>query len=459
MTVKGKFSLMNGLAVLFTALAVAASIFFVFFQDEMDDTQSAVEMMADSLKQEFATDIREIKRAGVTEASFPELRSPDRQAVEEELALMFQQADDLYENLFILDRQGTMTAIYPPSPSLLGTDFSDRAYFKGVMATGKLQMSSVVKSRNTGNPIFVIAHPMRDEAGQIVGLFGQAVRFSVLQGRISEVTVGKTGFATIFDAEGKLIAHKDDEMVLSGKHTPPAVWEAAKSGNLHVFEFTNLYGEVSLGTVRPIEGTPWYLAVVVPKAEMLQGFISAAVWAAMITGAILIGFTAFLWWQIGKQLSPLEQMAGAARQAGEGDLTRRLEHDAKDEFGQLAGAFNSMQENLRRLIQQVAGNAAQLAAASEEMTANAHESADAAGQVAQSISQVAVAADDQDKIFTGALEKIAHQVEQVHQVVEDAKGHHRPSDGSGESDGGGQDRYAANRRDDGDNCCGKPQGL
>lgn len=68
---------------------------------------------------------------------------------------------------------------------------------------------------------------------------------------------------------------------------------------------------------------------------------------------------------------------------------------SRDEIGQVAQAVGVVQANLRTLLKQFAQSAENMAAASEELTASASQSAQAANQVAASIAQVAQGSEKQ----------------------------------------------------------------
>ncbi|MFQ5735929.1 MAG: methyl-accepting chemotaxis protein [Thermodesulfobacteriota bacterium] len=58
---------------------------------------------------------------------------------------------------------------------------------------------------------------------------------------------------------------------------------------------------------------------------------------------------------------------------GDGDLTKRLNIESRDEIGLLAAGFNSFVENLRKIIARVAGFSTQVASAAEELSAACEE--------------------------------------------------------------------------------------
>ncbi|GAA0459448.1 methyl-accepting chemotaxis protein [Alkalibacillus silvisoli] len=78
-----------------------------------------------------------------------------------------------------------------------------------------------------------------------------------------------------------------------------------------------------------------------------------------------------------------------------GDLTRRIEVNSKDEFGELAAQYNQMLDQMHGLIKQVVESSQQVAASSQQLNANADETSRAAEQIANSIQQVSQGNEEQ----------------------------------------------------------------
>ncbi len=81
-----------------------------------------------------------------------------------------------------------------------------------------------------------------------------------------------------------------------------------------------------------------------------------------------------------------------------GDFSKNIEPAflaRKDEFGEMAAAFDKLTRQMRGLMRTIASSAEQVAASSEQLTASAHQSAEASNNVAGSIMQVAHGAEKQ----------------------------------------------------------------
>lgn len=94
----------------------------------------------------------------------------------------------------------------------------------------------------------------------------------------------------------------------------------------------------------------------------------------------------------------------------EGNLAiEPLDFEDKDEIGKLGIAINRMLESLRDIVYAVSENSRQVAASSEELSASAEESAQAANQVAMNITEVSQGVENQAK----TSEEISIVIEQV----------------------------------------------
>jgi len=79
---------------------------------------------------------------------------------------------------------------------------------------------------------------------------------------------------------------------------------------------------------------------------------------------------------------------------GEGDLTARLTHSAKDELGSLCALFNMFIKKMQGIIESVAQNTVQVASAAHQLYVNAEHTATGAEEVASQASTVATASEE-----------------------------------------------------------------
>lgn len=198
---------------------------------------------------------------------------------------------EYYEDIHLSDESGVAVASSNPE-SVDKLNVTDRAYFQQAMA-GKTVVSEVLKSRTTGNPIVVIATPIRS------GEKPQGVLYSVLDLNwfsskyISRIKLLKTGYAFLFDEKGVFIAHPDKNKILQTKITD-FDWgkevEKLKTGSAS-YTFEGLHKEATFKT-SPTLG--WGCMVTAPEAEIeasayrLGKFILVIGLAALFAGVVVM---------------------------------------------------------------------------------------------------------------------------------------------------------------------------
>ena len=128
-----------------------------------------------------------------------------------------------------------------------------------------------------------------------------------------------------------------------------------------------------------------------------------------ITGIIIVAvFAAFatvlLAWLLTRSIvTPLNRAVRAAQTIAEGNLSKTIEVDGKDEPARLLGALASMQASLRKTIEQIAGSATQLGTAAEELSAVTQDASRGLQQQNNEIEQAATAVNE----MTAAVEEVA----------------------------------------------------
>lgn len=85
---------------------------------------------------------------------------------------------------------------------------------------------------------------------------------------------------------------------------------------------------------------------------------------------------------------------------GEGDLTKRLEIDSRDEMGKLASGFNLFLGNLQTMVREISENAGQLAEASETLSALSRRMSAGSDEASEKARSVAGAAEEMNSNMT-----------------------------------------------------------
>jgi methyl-accepting chemotaxis protein len=130
---------------------------------------------------------------------------------------------------------------------------------------------------------------------------------------------------------------------------------------------------------------------------------------------VLISLVSLIYFR--RVIAPIPLISGSLRRIAKGDLTgNQVDVKRADEVGVLSDATNEMASQLKHLIANVAETSEHVAAASQELTASADETAQATNQIAISIQDVAGGADKQmtsTREGAHAMEGIAASIQHV----------------------------------------------
>jgi len=128
---------------------------------------------------------------------------------------------------------------------------------------------------------------------------------------------------------------------------------------------------------------------------------------------IMIGITK----PLARMLHMLEDIA-----EGEGDLTRRLDVDRKDELGEVSFWFNRFVDNVHGIVSQLAGNALQVSASCDELNSTAEQIATAAEEVACQAGTVATASEEMSATSNDISNNCAQAATSSNRASDTAKG-------------------------------------
>lgn len=120
-------------------------------------------------------------------------------------------------------------------------------------------------------------------------------------------------------------------------------------------------------------------------------------------------------------INPIKAIETLMAKAENGNLTVQGKYRSADEIGALTSSFNSMVSRFRELLRQVNNTSEQVAASSEELTASAEESKRASGEIAQTIQDVALGADQQVEETKDGKEIIEEMASNIELIVSNTR--------------------------------------
>lgn len=262
-----------------------------------------------------------------------------------------------------------------PTITVDGYDPRVRSWYKGAMANQGSFLTTPFTSKSTGDYVVTLAEPVRRN-GKIVGVVGGNLTLDTLTQNVNELDVPGDGYAVLIDKSDQLVAHPDPDWQRKPGSEFSQLFELqtletlVAEDELHEAEIN---GEDSLLFAVDIPGTNWVLVLIMDEATLMSP-VREQLFTQLGTATVIVVVALVILLMLFKVL--FRGLEGITRSldeiaSGDGDLTKRLRVDSRDEIGQLAGSFN-------RFVEQLHGIISRLSHASGELMEQAGQSASSA---------------------------------------------------------------------------------
>jgi len=351
---------------------------------------------------------------------------------QKELSIATQQRNPFIDLVFIQNEAGMQTA---RSSGNLG-DRSQRWWFKKIMKNPQPFVSKSYYSLKGNIAVTSVFLPVSDRSETLKGILGIDIKLDSLQNVVEQFSTD-TAYAFIIDGKGTLVAHPDKEKVSqlynfvsldktvlvkdsSGKvaldekgkrltkkqkfDISPELSEITReaiNGNSGFRLYQNIGGESVFSHYRHIKlpgiSDGWAMITIEKESDasylknetsFVNNMLSAG--AILLIIVLVMLFATNLVGKINNVAKSLNELS-----QGEGDLTKRLTIETKDEVGSLSEFFNVFMAKLQAIIKDVQSNSdvvayssAELASTSKAITDNMNEQAMQIANVAQATEQM-----------------------------------------------------------------------
>lgn len=260
----------------------------------------------------------------------------------------------LFEYLMLANAEGVVYMIEPQRlhKALSRKDLAFASWYKKLIESGRTVTSDLHISTATQRPTVVVATPVRDRRGRIIGIWAGGINLTTLShiGIPEELPVGTSNrYGQVTDSRGLIIAHQGNLQYVREQtdfSSVPVIQAALRRETGTMQYISPIDGRDKLGAYMPLSDTGWSVTYVEPLSVALSpvyaltrniGWIGALAVIVMGLGGVVIAR---------QVIKPLERLKNGAVTIGAGDLTQRIEKAGTDEIGDLAAEFNRMAESL-----------------------------------------------------------------------------------------------------------------
>lgn len=254
-----------------------------------------------------------------------------------------------YEAIAVADSSGHIAADSTGRVTA-DIDVAELPFFQASMA-GEQNISTVSVSPVSGNPIFTISTPVVVD-GEIAGvLFAVVDIHSFTEEFINPITVGETGYTFLYDGDGQILAHPNEEYILEINLNDQEWSQEMMTDESGEIDFrgdeADLYIHYSHDPT-----TGWGIATVMDHVEIhgpvrrlqLQ-LLYIAVPGVILVAAVVLVIASRL-------MKPLRGLSDAMRgiAGGDADLTVSLVERGHNEITYLSKDFNAFIAGLAQII-------------------------------------------------------------------------------------------------------------
>lgn len=251
---------------------------------------------------------------------------------------------------FITDANGDVLASVPLSIPRNGVNYADRAYFAAAMK-GETSISKPLFGKVLGTPVFVMASPIRDRQGKVIGVIGGVTNTAQPSffDPLSRHHYGKSGDYVLISPHHNLVfASTDQRLVMRETTRSDPLFLRFMSGYEGSGVSVNSFGVEVQSSAKAIPSAKWFLMAELPTKEAFASIAlmrQRTAWAALLFSIIVSGFVFLI---IRHQLRPmLEVTRKLSKLQASDSFPNALIGTRDDEIGALIAAFNRLLQVLR----------------------------------------------------------------------------------------------------------------
>lgn len=276
------------------------------------------------------------------------IKSMDWDTVEPYLREELNRKDNIYYFFGLADKEGNYNTTMERNPG----NVSHREYFQKAMK-GEVLVTGPVISQSTGKDIFSIIAPVKNDAGEVIGMLGGAITLDNLYKFIEDFKVDhRDSYSYIFDKNGLIITHPDPSIILNeniisdlnitDEFTGKRIDELFRTQENGVMKY-EFRGVNSYGYFHGIPNTDgWRIMTKIPQEYLtlpirdINRMLILVGLLGVVLSALLSGFTA-------KTISsPIIKLKDFIIETTQKNFIKKAAVESNDEVGTLTESFNHM---------------------------------------------------------------------------------------------------------------------
>ena len=285
--------LFGGILILLVPMIIVGAVTFIKSSRALEDVSKLqfvqiAKSLSGMVRSQLEKDLKIIDSIANDPLVVKEVLSGEYVITPQILTNLYQLVSTGYEDVAVFDTEGIVRA-EGVDANRIGISISDRDYYQAARS-GKASVGTMVYSKATNRPVFIICAPIISSEGKFLGGVIGVVKADFLMRYISSIKLGRTGYCFMIDRKGMVIAHPQEENILATDfHKEAGLEELADkmtSQQTGTEEYT-YRGIRKVAGFTPIELAGWSIAVTRNKDEIMALAYSNRNFTLVISGIFI----------------------------------------------------------------------------------------------------------------------------------------------------------------------------
>ncbi len=266
------------------------------------------------------------------------------------------------------------------------------------MSAGKTIFTAPYKDASSGELIISVATPAHIN-GRFLGVVGADLSMNEVLSTVESIDMGPHGFVMLVDEAGTVIAHPNDALRMKplsdvgSELNRDLVDRLAGNNQMAILP---IKGVDHMMRFERVGDSRFYVGIALKTGNVMAPLSDLLIANSLVSLILIVAAGVVSMWMVGRVMKPLHAIGSALEEIaqGEGDLTKRLTVDTKDEIGSLAEHFNHFVNSMHRIIQDISILSKDLRHTAEESAKVAKRTSDDVQTQMSEVSMVAAAVEE-----------------------------------------------------------------
>lgn len=234
-------------------------------------------------------------------------------------------------------------------------DITSRSWYSEVENAKDTIITEPYENSSTGKMVASIITPVRDDAGQLLGVAALDLSLDAVTDMMEEQKLGNTGFLFLMTRSG-IIMYSNNEKLLNTSIEDASVGIEVKEGFSSGKYGTYTYkynGRKNYGYMTQVGDSRWVILSGLPNMEYNLDLYKVSL-STIILFAIIIAILIFFISKIAMSIvTPIHQLHKAADEIAQGGLDVVLDVNSDDEIGEVAVSIGKTVDRLKDYIKYI----------------------------------------------------------------------------------------------------------